>query len=347
MSDSPPAVEGSARRRVRLARLYAWLGVLLSLACLAWLIGAVDWSGVGTALTQVDYRLVAAALALNLASVLPRAARWRLMFRDHPAPSFQRAIAALLVGQAMNVLTPTRLGDLARATLAGTGETAYTLGTLVVELTLDLLMLVVLVALLSLGLAQSAAAAVLPGWWQGARYTLVVAAVAALAVMAGLVVGRRRLARLLERLAARQRHPVIRQALAWIGQLLLGLDTLGRTAQLAPALAWSALIWGLYGAVNYTLLRAVGERPAVLIAFFLLAVLQLGVAVPSSPGRLGVYHYLCIQALAVFGVGGPRALSYAVILHLISVVAPVALGAALAWRLGVRMWNASHGVGDW
>jgi uncharacterized protein (TIRG00374 family) len=346
LSDSRPAVGGNARRRARPARLYAWLGVLLSLACLAWLIGAVDWPGVGTVLTQVDYRLVAVALTLNMASVLLRAARWRLMFRNHPTPSFQRSIAALLVGQAMNVLTPTRLGDLARATLAGTGETAYTLGTLVVELTLDVLMLVALVALLSVGLAQSASAATLPAWWQGSRHALVVVAVAALAVMAGLVVGRRWLARLLGQLAARQLLPMIRQALTWIGQILLSLDTLGRTAQLLPALAWSVLIWGLYGAVNYTLLRAVGERPSVLIAFFLLAVLQLGVAVPSSPGRLGVYHYLCIQALAVFGVGGPRALSYAVILHLISVVAPVALGAALAWRLGVRMWNASHGFGE-
>jgi uncharacterized protein (TIRG00374 family) len=342
LSDSRPAVGGNARRRARPARLYAWLGVLLSLACLAWLIGAVDWPGVGTVLTQVDYRLVAVALTLNLMSVLLRVVRWRLMFHDCPVPSFKRAIAALLVGQAMNVLTPTRLGDLARATLAGTGQAAYVLGTLAVELTLDLLMLLALVVLLSVGLAQSAAT--LPAWWRGSGYALVVTAIVALGVVIGLVIGRRGIARVLERLAARWRHPVVQRVLTWIGQLLLSLDTLGRTAQLLPALAWSVLIWGLYGAVNYTLLVAVGERPSVLIAFFLLAVLQLGVAVPSSPGRLGVYHYLCIQALAVFGVGGPKALSYAIILHLISVVVPVALGAALAWRLGVRMWNASHGV---
>jgi hypothetical protein len=96
----------------------------------------------------------------------------------------------------------------------------------------------------------------------------------------------------------------------------------------------------LYSAVNYTLLGAIGERPSFLAALFLLIVLQIGVAVPSSPGRIGVFHYLCVQALAVFGIGGANALSYAFILHLIAVILPVALGAVLAWRLGVMLWRA-------
>ncbi len=161
-------------------------------------------------------------------------------------------------------------------------------------------------------------------------------------VMVVVVIGRRWLARVLERMAARWHHPVMQRVVTWGGQLLHSLDTLGRTTRLLPVLVCSVLIWTLYGAVNYVLLGAIGERPSILTALFLLVVLQLGVAVPSSPGRLGVYHYLCIQALAVFGVNGPEALSYAVILHLISVLMPVALGAGLAWRLGIRIWRTTH-----
>jgi len=308
---------------------------LLSLACLTWLICTTDWTGVWAALAQVDYRLVVAAILINLASVLLRTARWRLMFRAHSVPSFRRLTAALLVGQAVNVLTPARLGDLARATLTGTGETAYTLGTLMVEVALDLLMLAALVVLL---LSQ----ATLPAWWRGSGQALVVISAVALATVVVLVVGRRWMAHALERLATKWRHPWIRRVLVVAGQLLLSLDTLGRPVQLLSALAWSVLIWILYGAVNYILLGAVGERPSVLAALFLLVVLQLGIAVPSSPGRLGVFHYLCVQALAVFGVNGPNALSYAVILHLISVVVPMALGTVLAWRLGLQVWSTSH-----
>jgi uncharacterized protein (TIRG00374 family) len=281
----------------------------------------------------MDYGLVIAATLLNLASVPLRAIRWRMMFPASHVPSFGRLTAALLIGQAVNVLSPARLGDVARAALADTGETAYALGTLVVELALDLLMLVALVVLL---LSQ----ATLPTWWRGSGQALLVTAAVVMTMMVIVVIGRRWLAHVLEQIATRWHHPAIQRVVKWGGQLLHSLDTLGQTARLLPVLVCSVLIWVLYGAVNYTLLGAVGERPSVLAALFLLVVLQIGVAVPSSPGRIGVFHYLCVQALAVFGIGGANALSYAFILHLISVILPVAMGTVLAWRLGVMLWRA-------
>ena len=325
------------RKRARLRKFQAGLGILLSLVCVAWLILTMDWPVVWEALVQVDYLLVALALLLNLTSVLCRTARWRLMFRAPDVPPFGRLTSALLAGQALNILMPARLGDLARATLAGTGETAYAVGTLVVEVSLDLMMLAVLVLLL---LSQ----ATLPAWWRGSGQALLSTAAVALAAVIALVAARRWVSRLLERLAGRWRHPLLQRALALAGQLLTSLDTLGQPARALSALAWSVSIWVLYGVVNYILLAAVGERPSVLAALFLLVILQLGVAVPSSPGRVGVFHYLCVQGLAVFGVEGPRALSYAVILHLISVVMPMALGAVMAWRLGVHLWGTSAGT---
>jgi uncharacterized protein (TIRG00374 family) len=338
LNDRLPFAAERPRRRIRFARLQAWIGILLSLICLTWLVYvcATNWADVWTALMQVDYVLVGAATLLNLASALFRIVRWRLMFHTRRVPSFGRLGAALLVGQAVNILSPARVGDLVRVTLVDAEETAYALGTLMVELTLDLLMLVALVVFL---LSQ----ATLPAWWRGSGQTVLVTATVAMAAMAVLVIGRHWLAGVLERLASRWRRPGVQRAVTWASQLLLSLDTLGRTSRLLPVLACSVLIWTLYSAVNYTLLGAIGERPSVLTSLFLLVVLQLGVAVPSSPGRLGVYHYLCIQALAVLGVNGPVALSYAVILHLISVVMPVALGAILAWRLGVRIWRTRHG----
>ena len=335
MKDRVMAPEAGVRRRGRFAKFQAWLGIILSLVCLTWLVFATDWVGVWRVLTRVNYWLVAAAMALNLVTVLFRTARWRLLCHTRRVPAFGRLIAALLAGQAVNVLVPARLGDLARATLVGTGETAYALGTLVLEIALDLLMLAALVLLL---LSQ----ATLPAWWRGSGRALVVTATLALAAVVALVCVRRRVTLVLDRLSARQCRPWVRRAFAAARQLLLSLETLGRPAQLLPALAWSVLIWALYGGVNVVLLAAVGEQPSVLVGLFLLAVLQLGVAVPSSPGRVGVFHYLCVQALAVFGIVGPQAISYAVILHLISVVVPMAMGAILAWRLGVLMWRVSE-----
>ena len=38
------------------------------------------------------------------------------------------------------------------------------------------------------------------------------------------------------------------------------------------------------------------------ILLLVLVVLQVGITLPSVPGRIGVFEYLCILSLAVFGV---------------------------------------------
>jgi len=306
-----------------------WLGLLLGVISIGWLVYSVDWTEVGAALREMDYRWVALALALNLSSVPLRAFRWRLIFRRYSAPPFGTLTRAMLIGQAVNVLAPARLGDLVRATLAGTSSTTYALGTLAVEIALDLLMLAALVILL---LSQVS----LPAWWRGSGEALLMTAAVALIVVAALVVTRRWLARFLTSLQRRWQHRLLQRVLEAARQALHSLDVLGGPALFAT-LACSVLIWCLYTSVNFVLLQAVGVEPSLLAALFLLAVLQLGVAVPSSPGRIGVYHYLCIQALAVFGVSDARALTYALVLHLISVVVPMILGGGLAWQLGVSL----------
>jgi uncharacterized protein (TIRG00374 family) len=110
-------------------------------------------------------------------------------------------------------------------------------------------------------------------------------------------------------------------------------------------LAGTIIIWAIYAAVNYVLLAAVGAPLSWLAALFLLAVLQLGVAIPSSPGRVGVFHYLAVQVLAVFGVDQGMAVTYAVLLHLISVMLPAGLGAILAWRSGIGRRSLPVDVG--
>jgi uncharacterized protein (TIRG00374 family) len=124
-------------------------------------------------------------------------------------------------------------------------------------------------------------------------------------------------------------------------QFVRSADAVARPSLVIALLFISLLIWAMYAGVNYILLGAVGAPFSWLAAIFLLVVLQLGVAVPTSPGRVGVYHYLAVQSLAIFGVDQSTAVSYAILLHLISIILPAALGAALAWRSGLRLRSGS------
>jgi uncharacterized membrane protein YbhN (UPF0104 family) len=69
--------------------------------------------------------------------------------------------------------------------------------------------------------------------------------------------------------------------------------------------------------------------PVTAIAFTLVVV-ALGMVVPSSPGYIGVFHYLVTVALMPFGVPKDLALSFAFVWHglnyvVLSVVGLVAL----------------------
>ena len=77
--------------------------------------------------------------------------------------------------------------------------------------------------------------------------------------------------------------------------------------------------------------RALGLDLPVVAALLVLAVVQLGTAVPSTPGKVGVFQYLSVLALGPFGVGQGVALSYGILLHLVSYAPPIVLGGAGLW----------------
>ena len=88
----------------------------------------------------------------------------------------------------------------------------------------------------------------------------------------------------------------------------------------------TAISWLVSALVNYFVFYAIGVELPFVAAIFLLLVVHVGIAVPSSPGRIGVFHYLCILALSVFEIDRGVAVGYGAVLYLIVFVPPSVLG---------------------
>jgi hypothetical protein len=73
------------------------------------------------------------------------------------------------------------------------------------------------------------------------------------------------------------------------------------------------------------------------VSLLLLVVLQIGTAVPSSPGRIGVFQYLVVLCLSLLAMDRNVALGYSVALYMVIYV-PIAL-------LGV--WGLWHEKVTW
>jgi uncharacterized protein (TIRG00374 family) len=328
MYNGKPDSSGSRERTSRTGdatgvwRFYAGLGI--SLVALTLALRDVDLAGVGVAIGTADGRLLGLALGSYLLTVTVKAARWRLLLSMQTAPSLSRAFSVLSIGLLVNALVPARLGELVRAHLMGeraSQSKAFVLGTIAVEKVLDLTGLTLTAVVL---LSQ----VVFPEWLMGSvkASVLVLAALLAAAVLLAWK----------GNLARRALHGVVGKGLAgWLArqteQGLQSLGVLGRPRLMLGLLLWTFFVLVLGACTNYLVCAALGLLLPVWAPLFLLVVLQAGVAVPSSPGQIGVFHYLTVLALSVFGVPRESALGCGVVLHLIIYLPTVLIG---VWCLG-------------
>jgi glycosyltransferase 2 family protein len=307
-------------------RFYA--GLAFSLAALALAFRDVDLAGVGSAIGAADWRILGLALVSYLLTVMFKAARWQLLLSLRTASSLSRSFSVLSIGLLVNALVPARLGELVRAYLMGESTAqskAFVLGTVAVEKILELLSLVLAVALL---ISQ----VVLPEW-------LIMPVQTSALILAGLCAGVALLA---------WRRNLLMRPLTWLAgrgvagwstwlarqteQGLGSLDVLHKPGVVLGLVLWSLVILIVGASTNYLVCAALGLALPIWAALFMLVVLQVGVAVPSSPGKIGVFHYLTVLALSVFGVPREAALGCGIVLHLVVYLPTVLIGVYCLWR---------------
>jgi len=276
--------------------------------------------------------LLPVVLAVMLGHYL-RAVRWGLLIRPLQRIPIGPLFSSLLVGYMGNMLLPAHLGELIRAYLLGQRRrlsSGSVLASIVVERLLDVLMLVLLLGLSFLVFP-------FPPWVRHSGL-VVLSGVVGLGLLLG--AGKRRpdltsrwLSGAVRVLPAAARGKVV----AAVVSFLAGLQPLTRRRDYLWTALLSASIWASYAATFWFTFRAFGYQHLYglswLAALVLLVVTTISVLVPSSPGYIGTYHYLCQVALGFFAVPRAPALSYAILVHALNFF-PVLLAGALVLLLG-------------
>lgn len=306
------------------------LGLALSAVAVLLAVRGVDLSEVSASLGRASLPLLAAAAASALAATVVSTIRWRLLLWPHTAP-LGRLTSIFFISQMCNAVLPGKLGAPLRAALtsrASGAALAFALGSVVIERVLDSALIAVLSAALLVLLPVPQAIGAL-----GRDTVLIAAAVLLLIVLAALL--KPHLAQPVARLLARLHLPPS------LGQALDALDVLRRRGVYAPLLLLSLIIWLLGALTNDLALRAMNLAVPWWTAVLLLAALQLGGKLPSSPGNIGVFHYIAVLVLTSLGVEQNAALAYAVALHAIVFIVPALVGAACLWRLALPAANGA------
>ncbi len=303
-------------------------GVLLG-AGLLWIAArGVSWATVGRALASANYGLVTLGVVCVVAATALRARCWmHLLGRDGLTVGFVRTWGILLISQAVNIGIPARVGDVTRVVLigrAGRLSAAGAAATIVVEKFFDLmtllLILIPIVVLIDM-----------PVTLTSVRRGFVVVAIALPAVVLAAAWRGETVLRFLNRRAL----PIPKH---WIDSVVVHGEAV--LARLAVVRRWRDLallqvgylgVWLGLAASNYVVLRSVGVDAPPVAALVVLVVLQVGTSVPSTPGKVGVFQYLAVLALAPFGVAADLALTYGVLLHVVGFGPIIVLGGLSSW----------------
>ncbi|MCU0484043.1 MAG: flippase-like domain-containing protein [Chloroflexi bacterium] len=297
------------------------VGVAISAAFLAATLRQVDVAAALRLLFEAQPAWILVSIGLVATEVMLRGARWRLLLRPFRPVPLRYATGYLCVGYFANTLLPARLGDLARASLAGRTlgiPQLATLGTIVVERLADGITILVLV--IGCGLIVTGASALV-----GTAVMLALAGAAALATV--LAIGL--MARILRLHETRHGEALV----GFLRRIAIGATALRRPATLGAVLALTLAAFGLAVVSFLATSTAVGISISPLEAAVVMGGLALSTAIPAAPGAIGTYEFVGVAILTSFGVAPEAALATVLLTHAIALLVPSTAGLVTTWVL--------------
>jgi uncharacterized protein (TIRG00374 family) len=285
------------------------LGIPASLLFLYLATRGLDPDDVASSLRRAAPAWVALAVPCMGLLYAFQAARWRRIGAAAGVELPFRSYAAMVIcGVAANNVVPGRPGELLRGywlARASGAPGARALSTVVVDRLADVLLLVS-------ALAASYPFVPHPQWLR--RFFIIALPLAA--AVALFLLGCRFYVRHRER-GGRPPLRVLRSR--WLGRQLARMvrgtaaSVNGRDA-VAIALL-SALAWGAFALGAWLVARGLGIEITPIQLVLVTGVVNLGASLPSSPGSIGWYQWLCVAALGLLGVGAARAFAFSVLLQ--------------------------------
>ncbi|MBI5582179.1 MAG: flippase-like domain-containing protein [Deltaproteobacteria bacterium] len=319
-------------------------GLLIGGVCVTLALRGVDFAEMARALAHAQYGYVLLAVGMMLVSHYLRAWRWRYLLAPVKIVNIASLFAALMIGYAANSFVPAHLGEVLRAYVVGKKHgisSSATLASIVVERIVDVMSLIALMGVVLF-------VHPFPDWVVQSGTLMLTGAALLLAALVALKRGKANTSRLLQRVLRPLPQQVSSRLIALIETFLSGVAPLQSGWHYLTVAVLSAAIWLCYAGIYYACLQAFHLTAAYHLAWYVglvvLVLTTISVVIPSTPGYVGTYHYLCQVALLMFGVPAGEALSFAIVAHALSVLPVTLLGLVLANCEGVAIYRTSAGT---
>ncbi len=313
---------GSGRTRI-LRWMQAVLGVALAAATFYLLSRFTDGAAVFNALQYFKWHMLFLIVPLFALQVWSRVIRWsQILEKDTAGKSL--LFSSMMTGYAVNALFPAGFGEASRIYVLrrkGSVPIGQASASVLLERGLDILFAALLVG-------GSALTLELPSW--AYRSALIGGAFSLVIVLGFAAMSRFRHATVARLVPPLQNTPMIRllEVLRTSLELYAEVLTSGRWVHV---LVWSCVIWALAVGVTHGFLLSFDVNAPLWASILIVGATSLGMAVPTAPAYLGVYHGIVVACLSLFGVHADTALAAALVLHAFGFFPSAAIGLYCIW----------------
>ncbi|MBN1274322.1 MAG: flippase-like domain-containing protein [Candidatus Aminicenantes bacterium] len=292
----------------------------------------LDWRVLKEALLRINLIWVGLAVLNAVFTVYALGFRWRILLASKKSVSLGYIFRLNILNQYANILVPARLGEVIRIYLIRRGAgipVAYAAGTVLIEKMMDTFAFVTL---------WIAVPAVLALQEKVRGYKIAVFVCGAMAVLLLVLIWRPAVFLRLIRFASRiLPHKFRDRIVGFFEEGFKAFHMLKDVKILIFLILLTFVLVMLEVLTNFMLFQAFDFPLPFVAALFLLLGVQVGVILPSTPGKVGVLELAVIYSLSVFSIPKSEALSFALVFHIIVFLPKILLGLYFISRLDISL----------
>jgi hypothetical protein len=282
-------------------------GFVVSVVLLYFSLKDIKFQEIVATLLKANPWLIPVPLVFILIAVILCSLRWSRLTGS--GVHFLDAFAALMIGLFVNNVLPARIGEVARAYVISKKRGlsfTYAFSTVLLDRFFDLtgLLLIAFIFFPDESLPAAVSRSI---------YILIAFLIFCIASM--ILLSREQFANRIAVIFARIKRPLFSKLAERVSMIQENLKRINSPFNLIFSVVLSFCTWFSMTIALYLVILMLGIKVEFRVIPFVCALLNLGLTIPSSPGYVGVYQFLLVYLLAIFGVPKHEGFTISIIYH--------------------------------
>ena len=293
----------------------------------------VDFNKMLTAIQDINLIYVLLIIVVVFLNNVIRALRWRLLLYPIKKVDPVSCFTSLQIGYTANTILPAHLGEFIRAYLIGKKNnipSSAVFATIVTERIIDIISLLFFMVLTLLIYP-------FPDWVRSSGYIMFAGTVVLILFLFLLKIKPEKTLNVTGVFLKFFPEPFKNKILTLLSTFLDGFVGMKNWQHYLGTILLSIAIWIFYGLFFLFGLLAFNLHLSWIAPVVLIVTTTIAIVVPSSPGYVGTFHWICQITLGLFGISKSLGLAFALVIHGVNTIPFFIFGLFLAWREGIQI----------